>query len=168
MVVGHSHPECAYNDLIIQDMVNIAQSREPYFYSYLKIRKVLEQNQNIQTVFVEYTNNNVSSIMDDWLFGDSDVEHKFVRYASFMSLREIGVVLGGNPREFTNRLPSVLKRNVTFVLKAPKNFLYDFGSFLELEHELEPSLLVVGALGQIQHHRDQLSIFVVAALVSPL
>lgn len=143
VVIGHSHPECAYNDLIIQDMVNLAQSREPYFYSYLKIRKVLEQNQNIQTVFVEYTNNNISSIMDDWLFGDSDVEHKFVRYASFMSLREMSIVLQGNPREVINRLPSVLKRNVTFTLKGAKNFLYDFGSFLELEHVLEPSHLVV-------------------------
>ena len=53
VVFGHSHPSYAFNDSLISDFKNLADSRQSYFYSYLKIRNVLPQNNSIKTVFIE-------------------------------------------------------------------------------------------------------------------
>ena len=40
VIFGHSHSECAYNDSLINNFKNLSQSRESYFYTFQKIKKV--------------------------------------------------------------------------------------------------------------------------------
>ena len=41
IVLGHSHPECAFNDSLIDNCKNLAQSAESYFFTYNKLKKEL-------------------------------------------------------------------------------------------------------------------------------
>lgn len=143
VVIGHSHSEFAYNDDLIENLVNIAKSKEPYLYLYLKLQKFLEQNNNINTVFVEFTNNNISALMDDWMFDSSDIKHKYVRYASFMSFEDYSVIFKGNPTEFIHRFPDVLRRNFSFMFNSGKNFLNEFGGHIMIDNKLELKHLVI-------------------------
>src|SRR5690554_8088243 len=59
IVVGHSHPECAFNDSLIPELKNISHSGESYFYSYFKTKQVVQQNTSIEVVFIEFTNNQI-------------------------------------------------------------------------------------------------------------
>ena len=38
LILGHSHPQTAFNDSLIPDFLNKAQSGEAYFYTYLKAK----------------------------------------------------------------------------------------------------------------------------------
>ena len=59
VVFGHSHSECAFNDSLISSFKNLSEPGEAYFYTYQKLRNVILQNPEIETVFVEFTNNQV-------------------------------------------------------------------------------------------------------------
>ena len=52
IVLGHSHPECALNDSLVPGLANFSNSGEAYFYAYYKLKKILDQNKNIKTVFI--------------------------------------------------------------------------------------------------------------------
>ena len=41
IVVGHSHPECAFNDSLIQEFKNFSSSGESYFYTYPKLKNII-------------------------------------------------------------------------------------------------------------------------------
>ena len=69
LVLGHSHPECAFNDSLINNLKNLAQTGESYYYTYFKTIKVLEQNPSIEIVFVEFTNNQIYELMNNWIWG---------------------------------------------------------------------------------------------------
>ncbi len=57
IILGHSHSECAYNDSLISGVANFSQSGESYFYTFFKTKKLIEQNPNINTVLIEFSNN---------------------------------------------------------------------------------------------------------------
>ena len=50
IVVGHSHPECAYNDSLIPSLKNLANSGESYFYTLQKLKKIVPANPQIKTI----------------------------------------------------------------------------------------------------------------------
>ena len=41
LILGNSHPECAFNDSIIKGFYNSSSSGDSYFYNYLKTKKLL-------------------------------------------------------------------------------------------------------------------------------
>ncbi|MEM7187613.1 MAG: hypothetical protein AAF466_13240 [Bacteroidota bacterium] len=60
LFMGHSHSACAYEDNIIEGAYNISQNTEGYPYTYFKLKKLLEHNEQISRVFVEFTNNQIT------------------------------------------------------------------------------------------------------------
>src|SRR5215217_8171222 len=76
IVIGHSHPECAYNDTIIANCKNMASSGTSYFYNYYTLKPLISNNNGIKSIFIEFTNNQVDSIMTDWIWGDKYLPFK--------------------------------------------------------------------------------------------
>ena len=95
IVVGDSHPECAFNDSLIDNLMNFGQSGESYFYTYLKTKKILENNPSIQTVFVEFNNGQVIKNIDPCIWDDKHVNSKFPKYVYALDLEDYAV-LGKN------------------------------------------------------------------------
>ena len=66
---GDSNVECAINDKIISNSINIAQSGEAYLFTFAKLRSLLEYNPQIKTIFLGFSYNNLLKTTEDlWLF----------------------------------------------------------------------------------------------------
>lgn len=85
--VGSSHPECAYNDSIIEHSKNYSRSGEAYCYTYAKVKGILRDNKQIETIFVEFSNPFIYDD-DEWLWSDKYLQYHYVTFSPFLTLSE--------------------------------------------------------------------------------
>lgn len=63
LVLGDSNTECALNDSILSNYLNVSGGiKESYFYSYVKLKKIIKQNPQIDTVILSF---NLFSMLKD-------------------------------------------------------------------------------------------------------
>lgn len=142
LVLGHSYPECAYNDQFIEATVNVARSRESYFFTYLKVKALLTKNSNIESIFLEFADNSISKSMDAWIFSDLEMDSNVIKYACLMSWDEAWVLFSNNPLSLIASVPLILKQNMGYI-KNKENLIDDFGGYKLLSHELQPSQIPI-------------------------
>ena len=122
IICGHSRPETAYNDSIIADTKNIAQSGEAYFYTYLKLKKIIQANPEIKRVLIEFSENNINdTAMNDWIYGPIYLSYRYEKYSSIMSLNEKKILFKNNPVEYIKSIPLGMKSNFEFILNSSNN-----------------------------------------------
>lgn len=127
IVLGHSHPECAFNDSLIDNCKNLAQSAESYFFTYNKLKKIIQNNPQVNTVFVEFTNNQLSKKMDDLIWGDEYFSFMYPKYAAIMNTRDCRLLLSHNALALLHSLPVTLKKNFLFLVKNKKDYINEMG-----------------------------------------
>lgn len=144
-IFGHSHSECAYNDSLIQGFKNLSSSGEAYYYTYHKIRKILESNDSVKTIFVEYTNDQIQPGMDVWTWGDEYMYRHYPRYAAFIGFEDIGVLLSNNWRSTLNLQSRSFKNNILFLAMNRRSYVeaLGWGRYLYLSRDKTDSLLNV-------------------------
>ena len=76
LILGNSHPECALNDGLIDKTINLASSAESYFYTYYKLKTLLEENKQIKNVFLEFGYSGFNKHSETWLW-ESAHHHKY-------------------------------------------------------------------------------------------
>lgn len=108
LVVGDSHTECAINDKIVPNLFNFSESGAGYFYSYLKIRKILQCNQHINTVVLSYTYNDISVEKDEWFDGPTRIKYEMPKYFYLFRCSDFLSILSSNPYHVIINLPRVL------------------------------------------------------------
>ena len=131
LIVGHSHPQCAYNDSIIDCAVNFSSAGETYFYTYPKIKRIINQNPNIKTVFVEYTNNQISEDINRWIWGSKHLSSKLTTYLPLIGLEDLRVLVKNNRSGVIHGTSKAFRRNLINVL----TFNFDYtkaGGYLKL------------------------------------
>lgn len=141
IVAGNSHPECAFNDSLIPNFKNIAQAGEAYFYTYVKLKQVLEQNPSIETVFVEFSNDQVNKSTDKWIWNSEYMDYRYKQYSSFLDFYDNGLLVTRNPLGYLNTLSVALKQKVKRISK--KDFLFGsrIGGYQYLKRYKTDSLL---------------------------
>lgn len=115
IVVGDSHPECAFNDSLIDHFQNFGQSGEAYFYSYLKTKKLLENNPNIETVFVELNLGQILKNIDKNTWDDVHIAEKYQKYFFAMNADDYNVLMKNNFSGFLNAQSISIKTNLTML-----------------------------------------------------
>ncbi|PHS62298.1 MAG: hypothetical protein COB12_10915 [Flavobacterium sp.] len=101
-VFGHSHAETAFNDSLITNFQNFSKSGDAYFYIYPKIKKIVEENKNLKIVLIEFSNNQVFKLMDEWTWGDKNITYRFNNYEPFIDMEDQYVLLRNNfPKYFS-------------------------------------------------------------------
>jgi hypothetical protein len=140
IILGHSHPQCAFNDSLIDSFKNFATSGECYLYTSVKCRKLIEENKNIEAVFVEFTNNQVWEEMNEWLWGKAQLEH-YVSYSPFLNLEDHKMILVHNPYGFINIQSACLNMNFRRVVNQDFNYPLTMGGYLYLVRNKADSLL---------------------------
>lgn len=135
IILGHSHPECAFNDSLIDGTQNLGQSGEAYLYTYLKAKKVLTQNPGVDKVFLTFTNNQLKSSMNQWISGDMNVGNRFSKYSSQFSIEELKILFSNNPESCLKAIPSSVRRNLSYKMSS-KNHLAVYGGYKRLTHQL--------------------------------
>ena len=132
---GDSNVECAVNDSIIEHSINIAQSGEAYLYSYVKIKALLEHNNQINTIFLGLSENNLLKETEErWLFRDEFVIEKIGLYSYLMDPEEKLLIAKNNPKAFYNGLIESVRGNLKILRKSfsraeANDRLESFGGF---------------------------------------
>lgn len=136
IILGHSHPECAYNDNILTATKNLAESGESYFYTYIKAKQVIEQNTHLKSVLIEFSNNQITQRMDEWIWADNYLQHKLPILAAHLDLNSMLFLLNKNTVGFINATPNILKRRLKMAITK-----YDYskmlGGYLHLERDFK-------------------------------
>lgn len=129
LMLGHSHSACAYNDTIISDFINLSDLGESYFYTFIKLKKILEQNQSIETIFLEYSNNQLYKVMDEWIWGHEKMNYRYTKYSSYMNIKEHMVLFRNNPIYFIGSFSRSLRYKLEFFLFNSSNNISSLGGF---------------------------------------
>jgi hypothetical protein len=145
VIFGHSHPTYAFNDSLISDFKNLAQSRQSYFYSFIKARNVLSQNNSIKAVFIEFTNNQISKEMDDWIWDDYAVSSRFPSYLPFMNKDEIKLLYKNNSKAFFAGVSKSFRENIINILSLKYDYKNKIGGYKWLERNRTDSILASGS-----------------------
>ena len=132
VLFGHSHPECAFNDSLITGLKNLSHSAEPYFYTYQKVKKVITQNPQIETVLIEYSNNQIDEKMNDWTWDYKYMSNMFPLYSSFMDASEINVLFKHDRGVFFNCISIAARQNLFKAITFDYNFTDRMGGYLKL------------------------------------
>jgi hypothetical protein len=143
IILGHSHPECAFNDSLIFNFSNCAKSGEAYFYTYFKAQKIIEQNKNIKNVFIEFTNNNIDTLTNGWIWGNHFISNNYPAYAPFMNGTDNYLLFKNNFSGYLNALSLSLRNNFTTIIK--KDFSYNkyMCQYLYSKRSITDSLLIL-------------------------
>jgi hypothetical protein len=141
LVLGHSHPECAFNDSLIDNFRNLSQSGESYFYTYFKAKEIIKQNPSIETVFIEFTNNQINESMNDWIWGENYMSNRYPKYSPFMNFTDKMVLAKNNLSGYLNSTSVSLKSNISIVITKNFNFSNSIGGYRYLERDKTDSLL---------------------------
>ena len=141
VVFGHSHPETAYNDSLINNFKNLAQSGESYFYTYIKARKVLKQNTQVKNVFIEFSNIDITQIRDQEIWSDKYINWRYPIYSGLMNTSERFFLGYKNPKSFLKTLPKTLKKQFTRVKNNHHNYYASTSGYLYIKESKLDSLI---------------------------
>ncbi len=84
LVLGHSQTEHAFKDSIIPGLKNICFGGESYYFTYQKLKIILEHNtsnKNIKNIIVSFSNNQVEKPMDKWTYGEETIINFYPKYS---------------------------------------------------------------------------------------
>ncbi|NDV60235.1 hypothetical protein [Bacteroides sp. 519] len=145
LIIGNSHPECAFNDALIPGVANLSESGEAYFYTYFKLKQLLEQNPQIDKVLIEFANEHIRKGIDKWIWDDMYVSYRFPKYASFMDADAIKLLLKHNPESVMESIPFLSRMNANMLLHYQLNYATTVGGYLNLDKCKVDSLLAAQA-----------------------
>jgi hypothetical protein len=157
LLLGHSQPECALNDSIIEKSVNKCQGGEAYFYTYTKLKKLLEVNNQIKTVYLSFSNNQIGKEMDKWTYGNIYILDKYPAYFYEMSQNDKFVLIKENFKSVISAESKILKRNLIDLFKNKgqlKESLY-WGEHLPLQHQKVDSLIKENYIEKIVQQNEK-------------
>ncbi len=138
LIIGHSHSECAYNDSLIFGVSNYSESGETYFYNYIKVKKLIEQNPHIDRILIEFTNNQIKEYMDNRIWEDKYISYRFPKYVSFMNKEDINLLLKNNPNYFKSSFSVSFSSNFKMLFKR-LNYTTEIGGYKYLERNFTDS-----------------------------
>lgn len=135
LILGDSHLECALDDAILNNTVNLCCSGESYLYTYVKMKQFLPVNPHIKTVWLSFNFGSFSKEPDWWLYnkeGDTNID----RYAYFFGSEEIAV-FSKNSRYYLSlmRLPYYYRCLIMNEILGTENSYRDlrWGGYLHLD-----------------------------------
>lgn len=67
--IGDSHIQCAINDSLLKNSKNVSEGSESFYFSYYKLKKLIEENQNIERVYLGFSYHSLSNYNDEFISG---------------------------------------------------------------------------------------------------
>jgi len=68
--LGDSHVRCSLNDSLMPNRKNVSGNSESLYFSYYKLEKLLDENQNIKIVYLGFSYHSLSNYYDDFITGN--------------------------------------------------------------------------------------------------
>jgi hypothetical protein len=124
IVIGDSHTECAIDDSIFSRSFNCSQSGTEYLYSYIKLRKFLEVNPHIDTVFVSFHGGSIQKSHDKRIFEGQRIVNKVPKYISLFGMEEWEMFF--DKSDFYSAIIQLPMRTIRTTLKFARNHALTF------------------------------------------
>lgn len=142
LFLGDSHFEYAFNDSN-SSFLNICQSAENYYFTYLKLKKILSKNSQIETVLIDFCNSQVDSKNDFYLFKSNEyIESRYLEYYPLFGREDFRFLADINIRGLINAHQKTLMKGIYRIAKNTNIQEDDFlGGHQVLHHELSDTLL---------------------------
>ena len=88
LFVGASQPYWAIDTTLIQSAINFSKAGEGYMYTYLKLKKLLEDNPHIKNVFIQCSPSDIVGNQDKTYFNDNEMGAFMPSFYSFYTAEE--------------------------------------------------------------------------------
>ena len=93
LIVGDSHTACSIDDAIFTHSVNMSQGGTAYLYSYIKVRKFINENPHIDTVLVSFHGTGITKGMDEFTTGERYILKDIPWHISLLKTDELPVFI---------------------------------------------------------------------------
>ena len=133
LILGHSHAAYAYNDSIIKNAVNLAEGGESYFYTFQKTKEIIADNPQIKTILIEFSNDNLDTSMNSWVYNEPYMSNRYPKYAPFMNMNDNLILILNNPASYTNSYLLSYQYNLKKNLEKRYNFAPIIGGYTHSE-----------------------------------
>lgn len=98
LVIGDSQTECAIDDDIFSRAKNYSTSATPYIYAFAKLKKLIHDNNHIDTVLLSFHYGSLDySIERRWIFEESFISEKSAVMVPFLNMRELTLFVSSIP-----------------------------------------------------------------------
>ncbi|MEC4004421.1 hypothetical protein OX283_007120 [Flavobacterium sp. SUN052] len=137
LILGDSHTQCALNDTIISNALNMSESADTYFYSYTKLKNIIPSNKQIDTLILGYAPNNLSVTQDNWLVDSSINGFKLPLHFFLFDKNDTTEFLSNAPFQLVQNVPFIIKNNLGHLYRIKKKEKinhFGIGGFLALSH----------------------------------
>lgn len=142
VVFGHSHSECAFNDSLIPGLRNFAFSGETYFYTFQKVKLLLNHNPQVKTVFFEWSNNQITEEMDDWTWNSNSLGKRLPEFGMFLDAQEKWTLFQNNPFGYLEALTFLPSSYLGVISRKEFDFVQRTGAFRGLNKAVVDSILI--------------------------
>lgn len=88
IIAGDSNTECALNDQKIKSAINISRSGESYFYTYHKLKYLIQNNENFNTVYLSFSPHNIIT-EENRLSSNGKIYNNFIEYLPVLDFESI-------------------------------------------------------------------------------
>ena len=139
---GDSNVECAVNDSLIPNSINIAQSGEAYMYTYAKIKSLLEYNDQIKTVFIGFSFWDLIKFTEDrWMFSSEFVIEEITLYHYLLDYYDKFLLIKNNPVAYIKGVFKSILSNLNVFIKSLhrgefNGKLIKFGGYVDSGREI--------------------------------
>jgi len=138
LILGDSHTQCSMDDNIIANSLNMSESADTYFYSYIKLKNIITYNKQIDTLVLAYAPHNISKTQDKWLVDNSINSFKLPLHFFLFDTEDIMSFISNSPFQTVKYAPLTIKNNLGHlyrVLKKEKINRFGIGGFLALPNK---------------------------------
>lgn len=124
LFIGASHPWHGIDEHLLRDAINRSARSERYMYSYLKLKQIINDNPQIDTVFIECSPTDIWENTDDKYFNENEMSYFIPLYFPLFSSDEWKI--------YSHKMPDVIKLIVqkSFQLNQlfPERLMAGFGT----------------------------------------
>lgn len=134
LVLGDSQTECSVNDEILDRSINLSQSAENNMFIYNKLKIVLEENAQVDTVILNYSVSSIMKRYDMFYNREKYVNFKLPKYFKILDFEGIKDLFYLNDINLLKYIPNIIKYNSILLTNNHKKIEdIEFGSFMNLE-----------------------------------
>lgn len=157
LILGHSHSQYAFNDSLIDNSKNLSQAAELYFYTYIKLKKIIKENKQVKIVFLEFSNNQIAGEMDEWLESEEDILYRVPKYAAIMDYESYKYIFFKNPNALIKVFPLIFKNDINTLLSSNKDYItcQDWGGYFH--HKKAEVDLLLKARKIMKNNREKMT-----------
>lgn len=125
IVLGNSHPTGTFNDSLISNFKNLADPGDNYFYGYQKLKKIIKQNPQVDTVYVEFNPKTILLWEDSKLWKKNQIPN----YQAFFNFNDHYLLASINSLSYQQDMIKGLTTNVKRIATNQYNFKDSLGGF---------------------------------------